>query len=125
MAIFIAHALADVGHDAKIAQEVVGQRDVAVTRQRNKTVGEIGIISGERSLAVVRRERWIRIGGSVGPSCSSRLAWLVNSAPEARLMSLLEKFERYPLTFGPTPIEPLPRLSAALGQPEQFAKMRH
>lgn len=30
-------------------------------------------------------------------------------------MSLLEDFERYPLTFGPTPIEPLPRLSAALG----------
>lgn len=28
---------------------------------------------------------------------------------------MLEKFERYPLTFGPTPIEPLPRLSAALG----------
>ena len=30
-------------------------------------------------------------------------------------MSLLEKFERYPLTFGPTPIEHLPRLTAALG----------
>ncbi|MEX0922360.1 MAG: 1-aminocyclopropane-1-carboxylate deaminase [Rhodovibrionaceae bacterium] len=30
-------------------------------------------------------------------------------------MSLLEKFERYPLTFGPSPIEPLPRLSEALG----------
>ena len=30
-------------------------------------------------------------------------------------MSLLEKFDRYPLTFGPTPIEPLPRLSEALG----------
>jgi 1-aminocyclopropane-1-carboxylate deaminase len=28
---------------------------------------------------------------------------------------MLEKFERYPLTFGPTPIEPLPRLSRALG----------
>jgi 1-aminocyclopropane-1-carboxylate deaminase len=27
----------------------------------------------------------------------------------------LAKFERYPLTFGPTPIEHLPRLSAALG----------
>jgi 1-aminocyclopropane-1-carboxylate deaminase len=27
----------------------------------------------------------------------------------------LDKFERYPLTFGPTPVEPLPRLSAALG----------
>ncbi len=30
-------------------------------------------------------------------------------------MSLLENFERYPLTFGPTPLEPLPRLSEALG----------
>ena len=28
---------------------------------------------------------------------------------------MLDKFERYPLTFGPTPIEPLPRLSEALG----------
>lgn len=30
-------------------------------------------------------------------------------------MSLLSKFERYPLTFGPTPIEHLPRLSKELG----------
>ncbi|WP_428031616.1 1-aminocyclopropane-1-carboxylate deaminase [Ancylobacter sp.] len=30
-------------------------------------------------------------------------------------MSLLQKFERYSLTFGPTPIEYLPRLSSALG----------
>ena len=28
---------------------------------------------------------------------------------------MLETFERYPLTFGPTPIEPLPRLSEHLG----------
>ena len=36
---------------------------------------------------------------------------------------MLEKFERYPLTFGPTPIEKLPRLSARLGgQVEIFAK---
>lgn len=28
---------------------------------------------------------------------------------------MLEQFEKYPLTFGPTPIEPLPRLSDALG----------
>jgi 1-aminocyclopropane-1-carboxylate deaminase len=35
-------------------------------------------------------------------------------------MSLLEKFERYPLTFGPTPIEHLPRLSAALGGKVEF-----
>ena len=38
-------------------------------------------------------------------------------------MSLLSGFDRYPLTFGPTPIEPLPRLSAALGgEVEIFAK---
>ena len=38
-------------------------------------------------------------------------------------MSLLDKFERYPLTFGPTPIEFLPRLSeAAGGQVEIYAK---
>jgi len=38
-------------------------------------------------------------------------------------MSLVAKFDRYPLTFGPTPIEPLPRLSAALGGKVQiFAK---
>ena len=30
-------------------------------------------------------------------------------------MSLLTQFERYPLTYGPTPIEHLPRLSQALG----------
>ena len=30
-------------------------------------------------------------------------------------MSLLEQFERYPLTFGASAIEPLPRLSEALG----------
>jgi 1-aminocyclopropane-1-carboxylate deaminase len=38
-------------------------------------------------------------------------------------MLKLHKFERYPLTFGPTPIEPLPRLTAALGGKVQiFAK---
>src|SRR6202000_2511596 len=30
-------------------------------------------------------------------------------------MLRLDKFERYPLTFGPTPIEHLPRMTAALG----------
>ena len=36
---------------------------------------------------------------------------------------MLESFERYPLTFGPTPIEPLPRLSEHLGgEVEIFAK---
>lgn len=38
-------------------------------------------------------------------------------------MSLLEKFPRYKLTFGPTPIEHLPRLSQALGgQVQVYAK---
>src|SRR5690606_2883407 len=38
-------------------------------------------------------------------------------------VSLLENFERYPLTFGPTPIEHLPRLTEALGGKVQiFAK---
>jgi 1-aminocyclopropane-1-carboxylate deaminase len=36
---------------------------------------------------------------------------------------MLEKFDRYPLTFGPTPIERLPRLSAHLGgKVEIYAK---
>ena len=38
-------------------------------------------------------------------------------------MSLLDKFEKYPLTFGPTPIEHLPRLTKALGgKVEIYAK---
>ncbi len=38
-------------------------------------------------------------------------------------MGLLDKFERYPLTFGPTPIEHLPRLTKALGgKVEIYAK---
>lgn len=38
-------------------------------------------------------------------------------------MGLLARFERYPLTFGPTPIEHLPRLTAALGgKVEIYAK---
>ena len=39
-------------------------------------------------------------------------------------MSLLEKFERYPLTFGPTQIEHLPRLSAELGGDVDFYAKR-
>lgn len=39
-------------------------------------------------------------------------------------MSLLQNFERYPLTFGPTPIEHLPRLSAALGGKVQIYAKR-
>ncbi len=36
---------------------------------------------------------------------------------------MLDKFERYPLTFGPTPIEPLKRLTAHLGgEVELYAK---
>ena len=30
-------------------------------------------------------------------------------------MASLDDFPRYPLTFGPSPIHPLPRLSAHLG----------
>ena len=39
-------------------------------------------------------------------------------------MSLVQKFDRYPLTFGPTPIEHLPRLSAALGGKVQIYAKR-
>jgi len=39
-------------------------------------------------------------------------------------VSLLEKFERYPLTFGPTPIEHLPRLTEALGGKVQIYAKR-
>ena len=35
---------------------------------------------------------------------------------------MLDKFERYPLTFGPSPIEKLSRLSAHLGDVEIYAK---
>lgn len=37
---------------------------------------------------------------------------------------MLEKFERYPLTFGPTPIEHLPRLTQALGGSVQIYAKR-
>lgn len=37
---------------------------------------------------------------------------------------MLQKFERYPLTFGPTPIEHLPRLTAALGDKVQIYAKR-
>ena len=39
-------------------------------------------------------------------------------------MSLLDKFARYPLTFGPTPIEHLPRLTEALGGKVQIYAKR-
>lgn len=39
-------------------------------------------------------------------------------------MSLLKNFERYPLTFGPTPIEHLPRLTEALGGKVQIYAKR-
>lgn len=39
-------------------------------------------------------------------------------------MSLLDRFERYPLTFGTTAIEPLPRLSAAVGADVAFYAKR-
>jgi len=36
----------------------------------------------------------------------------------------LDKFKKYPLTFGPTPIEHLPRLTAALGDKVQIYAKR-
>ena len=39
-------------------------------------------------------------------------------------MLRLDKFERYPLTFGPTPIEHLPRLTAAIGGKVQIYAKR-
>ena len=42
---------------------------------------------------------------------------------EGMAMINLDKFERYPLTFGTTPIEHLPRLTKAIGgKVEIFAK---
>lgn len=38
---------------AHAIDEVIGQREVAVTRERNETVGEIGIACGERGLDIV------------------------------------------------------------------------
>ncbi|HEY2248757.1 MAG TPA: aminocyclopropane-1-carboxylate deaminase/D-cysteine desulfhydrase family protein, partial [Bradyrhizobium sp.] len=39
-------------------------------------------------------------------------------------MLRLDKFARYPLTFGPTPIEHLPRMTAALGGKVQIYAKR-
>ena len=47
----------------------------------------------------------------------ARLKWLLTEKMK------LEKFEKYPLTFGITPIEHLPRLTAAIDADIQiFAK---
>src|SRR6202789_2202766 len=40
------------------------------------------------------------------------------------MMLTLDKFERYPLTFGPSPIEHLPRMTAALGGKVQLYAKR-
>src|ERR1700684_3710244 len=51
------------------------------------------------------------------------LASLGSARPDTRKPRMLEKFERYPLTFGPTPIEKLERLGAHLGgKVEGYAK---
>src|SRR6185503_15785460 len=48
---------------------------------------------------------------------------LFRSSPPTKAQPMLQKFERYPLTFGPTPIEKLERLSAHLGnKAELYAK---
>ena len=44
--------------------------------------------------------------------------------PEKACIVNLEKFERYPLTFGPTPIEYLPRMTDALGGKVQIYAKR-
>src|ERR671936_1964037 len=44
--------------------------------------------------------------------------------PMEAAMLRLDKFERYPLTFGPTPIEHLPRMTAALGGKVQIYAKR-
>src|SRR5258708_30550923 len=52
---------------------------------------------------------------------STRLS--VTTSPPCESSAMLSKFERYPLTFGPTPIEKLSRLTAHLGgDVEIFAK---
>ena len=49
---------------------------------------------------------------------------ILRSSPRIeKAPAMLQKFERYPLTFGPSPIEKLQRLSAHLGnQVEIYAK---
>src|SRR5215217_4066096 len=58
------------------------------------------------------------------PICSTRRCWIFWLALNpAWAILMLEKFARYPLTFGPTPIERLGRLSAHLGgKVEIYAK---
>jgi 1-aminocyclopropane-1-carboxylate deaminase len=43
-------------------------------------------------------------------------------APAEEVAMGVEDFERYPLTFGPSPLHPLPRLSQHLGGPQIWAK---
>lgn len=50
-------------------------------------------------------------------------AWTPSPTPPLELRMNLDKFPRYPLTFGPSPIQPLKRLSAHLGgKVEMYAK---
>src|ERR1700685_4297580 len=58
--------------------------------------------------------------GGTRPACPScRLSW--RPAPKEATMSLND-FPRYPLTFGPSPVHPLERLSAHLGGATIWAK---
>src|SRR6516165_11710543 len=61
-------------------------------------------------------------------SCSNRAASDVGYSGSLMQMVVamlsLDKFKRYPLTFGPTPIEHLPRLTAALGGKVQIYAKR-
>src|SRR6516165_2703109 len=61
-------------------------------------------------------------------SCSNRAASDVGYSGSLMQMVVamlsLDKFKRYPLTFGPTPIEHLPRMTAALGGKVQIYAKR-
>ena len=61
--------------------------------------------------------------GAAMPSLfASFEAWVATLQPREKTMNL-QKFPRYPLTFGPSPIQPLKRLSAHLGgKVELYAK---
>jgi 1-aminocyclopropane-1-carboxylate deaminase len=58
-------------------------------------------------------------------ACDYRAAGDAGSPIQQEVVMLrLDKFKRYPLTFGPTPIEHLPRMTAALGGKVQIYAKR-
>src|SRR5262245_30965876 len=85
--------------------------------------------SSEFAIGYGRYERSLRISRQHEPTHASCLkapfsrAVLRFPLSDERDRRMLGKFERYPLTFGPTPIENLSRLGAHLGgQVELYAK---